>query len=330
MCEMRVAPCTSEWTRWRGAIVAERRRERGCSGEAASETMAPVALVLVSYATRPFRESQRRSAKTALEVGGFDRVRPCGPSDLDRRFRRRNRAILAGARGAGYWLWKPYVVSRALEQLRPGDWLFYADSGSFFVDSVRQLVDFATGRDLDLLVFDAGPFLESAFTKRDAFVLLGCDRREMADTRQRGAGFSLWRRSDAARALAREWLDAARDERLLTDLDNQLGLPNYPDWREHRHDQSIFSLLTKRAGIPAFRDPSQYGERWRAEYPESTYPQIVHLTRSRSAPFDTRLRATVVRRLRDVREGGVTVALSPFPRRVVGEARRRDADTIGG
>lgn len=47
--------------------------------------------------------------------------------------------------------------------------------------------------------------------------------------------------------LVSEWLMYATDERCITDMDNTLGRPNYPEFMGHRHDQAIFSLTTKRS-----------------------------------------------------------------------------------
>ena len=46
--------------------------------------------------------------------------------------------------------------------------------------------------------------------------------------------------------LANEWLSYAQDERIITDIPNQGGTDNYPGFQEHRHDQSIWSLLCKK------------------------------------------------------------------------------------
>ena len=40
----------------------------------------------------------------------------------------------------------------------------------------------------------------------------------------------------------------------------EMGQPNFPEFRDHRHDQSLLSLVAMRMGIVAYRDPSQYGE----------------------------------------------------------------------
>ena len=73
-----------------------------------------------------------------------------------------------------------------------------------------------------------------------------------------------------------EWLRHAQDERNLTDAPNQCGLPNYPGFVEHRHDQSILSLLGRREGVAVVGDISEWGNSYRA--PE--LPQIIACTRN--------------------------------------------------
>ncbi len=93
--------------------------------------------VLVSYATDAYRANQWRNAHSARRVGGFDEVWRFGPRDLDAEFRRRNETVLSAPLGAGTWLWKPYVVLRALERMAPGDVLLYSDAASHFRASAR-------------------------------------------------------------------------------------------------------------------------------------------------------------------------------------------------
>ena len=67
-------------------------------------------------------------------------------------------------------------------------------------------------RELDVVVFELEPELvERKWTKRDAFVLLGCDTPAFRDSPQRIGGYSLWRRSDTALELAESWLRHACD-----------------------------------------------------------------------------------------------------------------------
>merc|ERR1712176_1636262 len=56
-----------------------------------------------------------------------------------------------------------------------------------------------------------------------------------------------------------EWLFHAMDRRLISDDENVFGMGNIAHFHENRHDQTLMSLLSKKYGIPAFADVSQYG-----------------------------------------------------------------------
>ena len=114
---------------------------------------------------------------------------------------------------------------------------------------------------------------------------MDCDSPHYAESRQRLSGFSLWRKSSMSIEFLNEYLEFARDERIVTDIDNQCGYPNYKDFKEHRHDQSIFSLLTKKYKLKSFRDPSQGGNEYINDYPESKYSQLIVSTRKRGQFF---------------------------------------------
>jgi hypothetical protein len=207
--------------------------------------------ILVNYADGRFYRAQRKNAGTGLAIAGFDECRRFRRNDLDDDFARRFAHILRLPRGAGYWLWKPYILLKALESASEGDFVAYADAGSVFTAQVAPLAAYCLEATPRLAAFDLGALLERQFTKRDAFVLLDCDRPHYADTPQLMASFVATINNAFSRSTARAWLRLACDPQLLTDLPNTCGLPDYPDFRAHRHDQSIFSLLYKRKGLAA-------------------------------------------------------------------------------
>ena len=88
----------------------------------------------------------------------------------------------------------------------------------------------------------------SQWTKRDALLLLDADRPSITRRPLVQATWSLWRKTPAAIDFVGRWLAACTEPRILTDIPNTLGQPNYPDFQDHRHDQSILSLLAYRAG----------------------------------------------------------------------------------
>ena len=57
---------------------------------------------------------------------------------------------------------------------------------------------------------------------------------------------------------------------------------NYPEFVDHRHDQSIYSVNVKKNKLITFRAPSQYGNGFEGLYRYSNYPQIINHHRNQS------------------------------------------------
>ena len=56
--------------------------------------------------------------------------------------------------------------------------------------------------------------IERVWTKRDAFILMGCDDTEYSVSGQRLASFSLWKKSKFTMDFINEFLFFAQDERI--------------------------------------------------------------------------------------------------------------------
>ncbi len=235
---------------------------------------------VVNYADEQFYLPQRLNTASATAVGGFDKVFSFRLHDMDEKFMSKNAHILSQPRGGGYWLWKPYFIRRALGLIKEGDYLFYSDSGAVFVHSALPLLSLCESRGASMLVFEI-QHIEKLWVKRDALILMGCDEARFTETRQRLGGFLLMKKDAFSLSFIEEWLAYAQDERILTDAPNTLGKDNYPGFIQHRHDQSILSLLSKKRNLPGDSDPSQEGNPFRHLYPASTYPQTLFLLRGR-------------------------------------------------
>lgn len=197
----------------------------------------------VNYANEKFIKAQRLNTKSAYK-NGIDKVLSFSPNDIDPIFYENNKDILEAKRGNGYWLWKPYFINKALEQIQYDDWLIYSDAGSIYVNNVKEYLE-RKDRPYVWMICQETGYQEYCYTKRDAFIYMGKDCKQYTHTGQRAAGVLLIRKCEESIAFIDEWLKWACDIRVISDNPNTCGLDNYAGFVENRHDQSVFSLLSK-------------------------------------------------------------------------------------
>src|SRR5262249_8773855 len=151
-------------------------------------------------------------------------------------------------------------------------------SGAYFLADVSPYIDICLNQsEKPILLFALGAdFTNSKWTKRDCFHYMDADRQPYLDQPQILSGYIICGKNRYTMDFFAEWLRYAKDERILTDMRNQCGLPNYPGFVEHRHDQSILSLLARKEDIAVRPDPSQWGNAFRP----AELPQIINCTRN--------------------------------------------------
>jgi len=206
-----------------------------------------------------FKYAQKENTRTGKEIGGFDDVFEYSINEIDHEFKQKNKHLFKFKRGAGYWVWKPYIILNALNQVNNDDVIFYCDSGSSFIKPVDSLVNLIHDTD-GVMVFRLGNesySKESNQTKRDAFILTGCEGEKYTDTYSRISGFNIWKKNDFSITVIKEWLYYNQIPNCVTDSPSILG-DNFPGFREHRHDQSILSLVSKKYNIKSYPTPCQF------------------------------------------------------------------------
>lgn len=254
---------------------------------------------LINYGDGKFKKAQKLNTKTAYSKGKVENVISYSSADLDQDFLKKNESILTQKRGAGYWLWKPYLIKKTMDIMQEGDYLVYSDSGIYFIDSVEYLINALEITKQDIMPFSTGKHIEKNWTKRDIFVEMNCDTEYFWNSRQLWAGFILFKVTEKSKAFVQEWLDWCEQGHLLTD-EKSIN-PNLEGYIETRHDQSIYSLLIKKYGYVDFRDPSQHGvfrkERFSKESLErSNYPTIIDAHRQGTSGSIAQIKLIRVRR----------------------------------
>jgi hypothetical protein len=231
---------------------------------------------LITFGDKKYERSMLRLEETALQ-NGVDKVNLYSQDWLKHtEFWNKNSFILNQPRGAGYWIWKPYIILDAMDlYMEEGDIVMYSDAAVEIIDDLSPLFQLADEK--DRVIFQiAGGHNNKIWTKRDCFVLLNCDEQKYWDDLQLTATFSLWKKTEENISFLKEYLRYLRDPRIVTDDPNMCGKPNFLEFRDHRHDQSVLSILTRREGFERFCDPSQWGNLERERFSNSPYGQLIN------------------------------------------------------
>lgn len=248
----------------------------------------------ITYATGAFRRSAEELAQSMATYGIATRI--ITPEDPGlRALRRQHPEIMRVKRGAGYWLWKPFLIGRTLAALPDGAILLYTDAALTAISDPAPLLSLAS-TDNPIVLFEQGrpvgappPQPIGEWTSRRCLRLLDADTDEVRAAPILTAGYQLYAASDRSRAFVAEWLRCCTIPGVLADDPDGSAEPT--GFRSHRHDQSVLSVLAHRHGLGLFQDPSQYG--WR--FPGEPFGQVFDLHRRRTRSLGARLRGAIRR-----------------------------------
>lgn len=224
--------------------------------------------ILLSFADEKYHYQQ-----TILNISSklyFDEIINVGPEDIEEEFIKENKEIFDYARGYGYWIWKPYFIKRVLNYINEGDILFYVDSGNELINNPQPLFNLFQNQDVILFKNrDGNPigeiWINSMWTKADCFNLMECNDEVYKKGIQVDGSYILLKKTLFTTQLIDEYLKYSCNKNIITDIPNITG-NNEPDFRDHRHDQSILSLLAIKHNIKTFESPSESSNHIQKEY----------------------------------------------------------------
>ncbi len=250
-------------------------------------------VVFINFATKEYKRAQRMALLSAKIIGGADETVGYSLEDVDSKFLHDNREIFDVKRGAGLWLWKPYLICKALDQVDWNDYVFYCDSASIVINKISYLVESMND---DIWVSDL-PLIEEQWTKAAVIDQIGMGDKKIAKSQQIQASFILVKKTQKAMEIMHKYLELCCDYELLKPLDIEDKEINCI---EHREDQSILSVLLKKEHVTPHKDPTQFGkmpefyvygaknivdldgeiEYQISEHDNDTYPVVIALHRS--------------------------------------------------
>lgn len=165
--------------------------------------------------------------------------------------------ILDNKRGFGYWIWKPYIILKKMLTLDDGDLIFYADiCTSIRVEGRERFLEYiqsAKNNKYGNLFF---PYANPQYPricdwcKMDTIKFL--DAEDIMYQSEVVPGILFMTVNDENKKLLHRWYNIMNNYHLIDDSPSIT--PNVPSFIEHRHDQSIFSILVRKFYPEAISD----------------------------------------------------------------------------
>lgn len=219
---------------------------------------------LVVFGTNNYQNAINSLIKSSKNF--FDYHHIFSLENIDSEFFEKNKEILIQKRGAGYWLWKPYFIEKVLNSVSDSDIVFYVDAGNIFINDptfLYEKFDLNNG----IILFDnrdgmiSGESAKNYIScKKDSFVLMGCDEEKYVNGKHLNASYQIYKKNENSLNFVKKYLFYCQNLKIITDTPNEYG-DNYPGYYDHRHDQSVLSLLALKENIIPLVDPSEWGNK---------------------------------------------------------------------
>jgi hypothetical protein len=152
--------------------------------------------------------------------------------------------ISRNKKGLGYWIWKPILLKCIFENSPKNSIILYADSGCEFSEyGYTSLLDYFNLTKKKNSIFFTLPYHEAEYSKSDLFAHNSIKINNPDCLNSYAATFFFLKNTSINLNFIREWLSIAKDNNYHYLNDSESIIKNHPDFKQHRHDQSIMSCL---------------------------------------------------------------------------------------
>lgn len=213
-----------------------------------------------------FKRAHSRFSKNAKTFGEFSSINIFSEKNIYEFSKeiKPYKKFLSSTRGYGFWMWKYFLLSEMMKGIPKNDLVCYADIGCTFNPNGVQNFNFykTITSDVGSLCFDLG-HLERVYTKMDTYVKVFAGTMEYLNTGHRCATSFFFKNNPENRDIIEEIkaICVEDDHRFISDAPSIK--PNHPEFREHRHDQSVFSLISKKYKFYCIPDQTYWAPDWK-------------------------------------------------------------------
>lgn len=174
-------------------------------------------------------------------------------------------------RGYGYWLWKPYLIKKHLEQLDDDDIIIYADAGcELNPNGLQRLNEYIEMLDNDttnsgILKFQLVGHRIYEWTKKKVLEYFNSNENEK-NNYMNLPGILFIKKNQNSVNFINDWYEISCNYELIND---ELSADENPLFKLPRHDQCIYTLLGNRYNYINIPDETFFHPNWEdgSKYP---------------------------------------------------------------
>ena len=216
----------------------------------------------ITFGSPTFKDHLERIYKEAKTSGFFDTITIFTEEDLPVAYKTQY-SINETTRGFGYWRWKSYITRKKLEEIAKDDILVYLDAGCAINRQGKkryfEYLNLLLNSDYSNVSFDT-IYPEKQYTKEDLFRYFELDENDpVKNSGQLSCCPFLIKKDDNSIRIVDQWFSICHDHKELID-DSPSSHSSDPNFIEHRHDQSVFSLLRKTRGTVIIQNEIKFKE----------------------------------------------------------------------
>jgi hypothetical protein len=148
-------------------------------------------------------------------------------------------------KGYGYWIWKPFLIWKTLQEIDEGDILLYSDTGCELHVSGKErfleYLDIVKNNKHGNLFFGMSSLIKN-WAKMDTVKYFNAEKIILAENKKEIIpGLLFTTNTEENRKFFKLFYESCCNYHLIDDSPSVS--PNITTFKEHRHDQSIFSIL---------------------------------------------------------------------------------------
>ena len=214
---------------------------------------------LISYADghEVYFKNQNTLANSAINKG-IDFILNYRRSHLDPTFVKQHASILNQKKGAGFWLWKPWIILKALETIKENDIVIYSDAGLLFREPITPLIELTKQHDIILFEYDPNEYYGKPIhiAKRELLIELDCDTNKCHYGRHVWAGMLLLKNTNKSKNFIKKWLKYSCNKKILTDTLDP-NIQQHSAFVKTYHDEAILNILYNKNPTGTYLFPSK-------------------------------------------------------------------------